>query len=275
MTQPTPYHPRAAFFDLDGTLAVDNRPPFEEDVKAIRAFRDRGNKVFLNTGRSPGFLYPSALRIGFDGIVAGAGAYVRVGETVLRKKSLSPAALDRVIRYFSKSGELCLLEGETGMYQVGRWGARAAQWPSVSSYAEFARRFPGQAVTKLTIFGGEDQAIRHMLGEDFSFIRHGDYAEAVPAGCSKSGGMGLVLEALHMDPEDSIAFGDSMNDYDMIEAAGIGVAMGNALDRVKEVADQVTLPFDRGGVARVLWGLMEEEDTALAGQRHTGKDGNR
>lgn len=275
MTQRVPYHPRAAFFDLDGTLAVDNLPPSQEDAEAIRAFRNRGNKVFLNTGRSPGYVYPSVLRIGFDGVIAGAGAHIRMGDTILRRKSIPPAALDRVIRHFSKPGGLCVLEGESAMYQVGQSETRSFHWPRVNSYQELERRFPCQEVTKLTFFVPLNEEIRQMLGPDFSVIEHGDYAEAVPAGCSKSGGMSLVLDALHMAPGDSIAFGDSMNDYDMIEAAGIGVAMGNALDQVKAVADRVTLPFDRGGIAHTLWELMAEEDAGLTGQRDIGKDGNR
>ncbi len=60
--------PYAAFFDLDGTLAVGNGPPSAADRDAIRAFRLQGNYAFLCTGRSPAFLYPAVLDIGFDGV---------------------------------------------------------------------------------------------------------------------------------------------------------------------------------------------------------------
>lgn len=255
MTQRS-YKPKAAFFDLDGTLAIYNQPPSQEDVRAIRDFRARGNKAFLNTGRSMGFVYPSILQIGFDGIVAGAGAYIRMGDKLLQRRRIPPQALDRVIRYFSQAKELCVLEGEVAMYQVGWSEARSFHWPRVNSYRELVRRFPNQAVTKLTFFVSMNEAIRQVLGPDFSVIEHGDYVEALPAGCSKSTGMRLVLDALQIDRQDSIAFGDSMNDYDMIQYAGIGVAMGNAVEPVKVAADRVTLPFDQGGVAQALREMM-------------------
>lgn len=259
MTKPLS-HPQAAFFDLDGTLAVHNAAPSQEDTEAIRAFRSRGNKVFLNTGRSLGFLYSSILDIGFDGIVAGAGAYARIGEKVIWRQTLSSEAVERVIQYFARSGDLCILEGETGMFQVGRSLNRPFDWPDIRSYTEFTDRFPGQAITKLSIFAKPDDTLRKMLGADFSLIEHSDYAEAVPAGCSKSDGMLRVLKALRMEREDSIAFGDSMNDYDMIQCAGTGIAMGNAVEAVKAAADQVTLPYDQSGVAYALWRIMEKGD---------------
>ena len=81
---------KALFFDLDGTLACDNRPPLPEDTAAIRRVRALGNRVFLCTGRSMGFLYPAALEVGFDGIVAGAGAHIVVGEKLLYRRRVTP-----------------------------------------------------------------------------------------------------------------------------------------------------------------------------------------
>ena len=59
---------------------------------------------------------------------------------------------------------------------------------------------------------------------------------------------------------DTVAFGDSMNDIEIIQAAGIGVAMGNALETLKEAADYVTSDIGEAGVwkACVALGLIEE-----------------
>ena len=71
-------------------------------------------------------------------------------------------------------------------------------------------------------------------------------------GCSKSSGIEKMLAELHLPREQSMAFGDSMNDYDMLQYVGIGIAMGNAEDAVKAIADRVTAPCDQGGIAQVL-----------------------
>ena len=66
------------------------------------------------------------------------------------------------------------------------------------------------------------------------------YLEIVPDGVSKQMGIHFLADKLGVDPADTIAVGDEMNDCEMIEAAGVGVAVNNANPRVKEIADYVT-----------------------------------
>ena len=61
------------------------------------------------------------------------------------------------------------------------------------------------------------------------------------------------MEKLHIRPEEVIAFGDAENDISMLEYAGIGVAMGNATEKVKEIADEVTDTNDNDGIAKSLY----------------------
>ena len=251
----------AAFFDLDGTLAVDNAPPSPADRDAIRAFRSRGNAVFLCTGRAPAHLYPAILDIGFDGIVAGAGAHITLGGQTIFRRFLSEQTIRQVADVSARTGYVCVLEGETGMFQVSLGDTRLP-WPKVESGEDFLTRYPREVITKLTYFRPLDDVLGACLS-DLHVIRHPDYDEAVPAGCSKSDGMRRVLEALGIPRENSLAFGDSMNDLDMIAYAGMGVAMGNAADPVKAVADRVTLPLSENGVAAVLrdWRANEGDKT--------------
>ena len=244
---------KALFFDLDGTLACDNRPPLPEDTAAIRRVRALGNRVFLCTGRSMGFLYPAALEVGFDGIVAGAGAHIVVGEKLLYRRRVTPEQMLPLFDYYYDRPTLFVLEGENGQY-YGNGGCRV-QAPV--AYQQVPERQPSPAwveenpVTKLTVIGRlEEEALRRMEG--LRVIRHPGYAEMVPAGCSKSDGMRRVLEEIGIPREDSIAFGDSPNALDMLEWAGLGVAMGNAIPEVKAVADEVTGPQNQAGVAQAL-----------------------
>ena len=78
------------------------------------------------------------------------------------------------------------------------------------------------------------------------------YYEVMPRGLSKGNSLLEIAKIFNIDQKDIIAFGDEMNDETMIEAAGVGVAMGNAVSKIKEIADYVTLTNDEDGIAYYL-----------------------
>lgn len=81
-------------------------------------------------------------------------------------------------------------------------------------------------------------------------------------GADKGAALLWLADYLGIDREETMSFGDGENDIPMIKAAGIGVAMGNALDTVKAAADTVTLTNDEDGVAaairKFIFGSSEE-----------------
>lgn len=254
----TPY---AAFFDLDGTLAIGNKPPLPADVQAIRAFRDAGNYAFLCTGRSVGYLYASVLDIGFDGIVSGAGAHVLLGDTVLHRACVTPTQLDPILRRFEDAEETLILETERLMVQLAspRDHKVIRDYPIIRTAQDWYAQYAEETVSKLTIYGSPMPAdMRALIEERLSLIEHPTYYEACPHGCSKSSGIQRIIEELDIPRERVLAFGDSANDSDMISFAGIGVAMGNASDAIKAIADVVTRPFDQAGVAYAFEHLLPQ-----------------
>lgn len=244
----------AAFFDLDGTLASHNQPPLAVDVAAMRAFRAKGNKLFLCTGRAIGYLYKEILDIGFDGIVAGAGAYVSLGDRVLFRTGVSPELLMPIQRAFEDSSSTLIMETEQHMVQLASPHAKklVPTYPRIYTAEEWQAQYASDITSKLTVYGPLPDTIVPFIQQHLDIIDHGHYVEVVPRGCSKANGIRKVLHEIGMPREQSMGFGDSMNDYDMIEYVGIGVAMGNAADAVKAIADRVTAPFTEGGIAQVL-----------------------
>ena len=92
-----------------------------------------------------------------------------------------------------------------------------------------------------------------LLKDDYDFMVHGDVAmEVVPKGYSKASGIAFVCEKLGIDVKDTYAFGDSANDVDMLEFAGVGVAMGDGTDVAKEHADYVTRGLHEDGIYHAL-----------------------
>ena len=137
------------------------------------------------------------------------------------------------------------------MFQVDIRGHSRYPWATIVSGDDFFARYPHEVITKLTYFCPFNADLEKLLS-NLHVIRHPDYFEAVPAGCSKSEGLQRVLGELDIPRENSLAFGDSMNDLDMIAYAGVGIAMGNAAEPVKAAADRITLPLSESGVAAAL-----------------------
>lgn len=93
----------------------------------------------------------------------------------------------------------------------------------------------------------------------FDAIRHeGVTIEFVPKGFSKATGIQIITRALGVERQDILAFGDSNNDLDMLEYAGIGVAMGNGTPQIRERADYVTGSLENDGIWNALqhFGLL-------------------
>ena len=81
---------------------------------------------------------------------------------------------------------------------------------------------------------------------------HPAFTDITAKGADKGEGIIALAEHLGLDPNATIAFGDGGNDLSMIKAAGIGVAMGNALESLKQEADYTTTSVDDDGIMNAL-----------------------
>ena len=115
-------------------------------------------------------------------------------------------------------------------------------------------------LNKIILFGEEARimALRGVLESELDGAIHITRAgikgmlEALPANASKGKAVAALMREMGIAPEESMAFGDGENDIEMLEAAGIGVAMGNAAESLKRVADVVAPSNDEDGVARMI-----------------------
>ena len=129
----------------------------------------------------------------------------------------------------------------------------------VENFAEFVD-FP---VNKM-ILTGEPEAVlkgqelmREKFGDQLNIFRSEPfYLEMMPQYIDKAYSLGILLDALKTDRTHMICCGDGFNDCSMIQMAGLGVAMANAQEEVKEVADFITGSNDEDGVADVVYQFM-------------------
>ncbi len=241
-------NPYVIFLDIDGTV-MHKGEVSKEDQHAIRKAQQSGHQVWINTGRSYCYV-PQLLKkeLAVDGIVAGLGADIRMGKNQLHSKILPMSLLDWISELLQ---DYCyLFEGEEHMYQHGENFHGISQ--PICSGIPFSKQYPGAKISKMCIFDNPPQHIIAQLKRHFCYFAFPAYNELGPIGQSKATGMEWVMNYLKLPMVRSIAIGDSLNDLDMLKAAGISVAMGNAPEEVQTLCDYVTAPVTEGGVAKAI-----------------------
>jgi len=262
------------FFDIDGTLISMLSPPTPAVREAVRAVRANGHRVFLCTGRNPVSIGQDVREVGFDGIVASAGAYVAVGDTVLLDRLMPEELVQECIRIFHDLGIFCRIETREGVYtdpQMEELLRSASPHPQNSELIRMQKEmetaleirryedYPGQGAYKLCFTSRSLEPVQKaekLLSSRFAFVIHAFASSAscingeiIPKEVDKGRGIELVCRHLHAQLNDTVAFGDSMNDAAMLRRAGVAVAMGNACDELKALADVICEDVDHDGVA--------------------------
>jgi len=269
---------KAVFLDVDGTLINSNGRVPDSARQAIREARANGHLVFLSTGRSIAQLWPEIVDIGFDGFVTSAGAFVEVDGQVLLHHWLSEVQVRHVAHYFTEHDVDFFLEANDGIYAEP--GVRTHLHQLVSDSitdqdpaAEIAGGFFGfvdaikvdadpfaARITKVVYF---DAAVSlDEIGLEFAgtfdvvpvstSILGANSGEMMLSGVHKAAGIEVLIDHLGIDRCDTIAIGDGYNDLEMLTQASVGIAMGDAPDAVREVADEVTAGVDADGVQLAL-----------------------
>ncbi len=247
----------AIFIDIDGTLLGSKEEAFAKNIDTIQVLRDKGHKFFISTGRGTAFLTENLnVNENFDGVISGAGAVSKFGKKELFK-NLMPLRLTEIFCKFVLENNLPgVLEGQHNMYYFEAlediFNVNEKNFVKVNSDNIKNVITPDVPIEKFTIMGEIPKELDEALGDECLVIRHPSYGEIIQKNCGKGKALLETIDVLGIPVERSIAIGDSMNDYDMLEAAGIAVAMGNASEEIKKIADIVTDDVDSAGVATAL-----------------------
>ncbi|GAB3620337.1 HAD family hydrolase [Glutamicibacter endophyticus] len=258
---------RAIFIDVDGTYAYRSRVP-EAHAQAVRTARANGHLVFLSTGRPPSMLSDHMLAAGFDGLVASAGAYVRVGDAVLTNRTLEQSLAQRITTVLDHHGVCYLLESPETVFIPDHARPRLLAIAEQDSPELMAQLLKVSASrpdpwSKACVFDSavSMQCLLDEIGPELDSVansvsstgRHS--GELFARGLSKADGMELVLEQLDIAVEQSIAIGDGHNDIEMLELAGTAVGIDGAPASLLTHAD-FTVPNPEGlGLARAFESL--------------------
>lgn len=258
---------KAVFFDIDGTLWDFTNRIAESTVAAIRALRKEGHLAFLCSGRARAYIQsPELFAIGFDGVLAGCGTHVELNGEIIYEKLIEKELAIYTVETVRKYGFRPILEGPEYLYMDAEDFAHEPYGKKVmrelgGHLVGIRENYGEWKINKLSC--ATDHADREgcfrALSEHYTYLIHNeDVAELVPKGHTKATGIIKVCGQLGIDRADTFAFGDSVNDLEMLSYAGVGIAMGNADARVRRAADYVTDGLYDDGIynAMVHFGLI-------------------
>ncbi|QWU15545.1 hypothetical protein SAMN04487895_11286 [Paenibacillus sophorae] len=244
---------KIVFFDIDGTLVNEEKEIPKDTLQAVSKLKQTGVEPVIATGRAPYFIKPLAEALGIDSYVCLNGAYVVYKGKTLYKRPLSKETIQALIALAARHRHALVFQGEHTYFadsenhpfvtesvntlKVDQPGFDPEFWKNNEIYQMFLH------------CEGHEEALYEELLSQLRLIRwHPLAMDVLPPGSSKAKGIEAMLNMLGISSEESVAFGDGLNDKEMLELAGMGIAMGNAHEELIPYADYVTSHVDEGGI---------------------------
>lgn len=271
---------KAAFFDIDGTLLDSSGEVLESTKRAIEKLHQEQVICCIASGRGPKSISRLIGQLPMDAYVLFNGQIVFSHETGIYQHYFEKETVERLAAFGDEENRQMIFGGRKDFFgsQSMQFGQR--KWmkqiyhllPDKFSAKELQsllkkwQIFPkkehkfmtlpifDQPIYQAVLLSPESEQERlESLFPECHFTRSNPYSvDVIPKGGSKMVGIRETLKHYQIDPSEAIAFGDSWNDTEMLSEIGIGVAMGNANEDIKELADYVTETNDKDGIYHAL-----------------------
>ncbi|WP_040952914.1 Cof-type HAD-IIB family hydrolase [Gorillibacterium massiliense] len=238
----TPY--KLVALDMDGTLLNDEKKISEENRKWIAKAIEHGITVMFATGRGVPSVEPYVEELGLKSpMVSVNGGEVWEAPNVLLTRH------EMKVEWIRELLDLAIAEDcwywaytTEGMFNKERWVDKLENftWIKFGFFSEDPEQL--DKITKIV----QSAELYELSNSDLRNI------EINPKGVSKASGIREVCKLLDIRMEEVIACGDSLNDLQMIQSVGLGIAMGNAQEDIKRAAKAVTATNEEDGVAQVI-----------------------
>lgn len=248
---------KIVFFDIDGTLLDHDKKIPVSTKEAIAKLKENGIIVAIATGRAP-FMFREILEeLDIQSFVSLNGQYAVYNDEVIHEQPYSEQQMCELVTFskdhnhplvFQSSDEMSstvldhphILEGMSSLKR---------EQPNVDE--EFYKKKP---VYQVLLFNQNHEQKKYEEAFDYlRFVRWHEFScDVLPQNGSKAHGIEQFIQHLNINWEDTYAFGDGLNDIEMIEKVNYGVVMGNGEDVVKEKAYYVTSDVAEDGIKKGL-----------------------
>jgi len=251
----------ALFFDIDGTLVSFKTHEIPASaVRALTLAKANGSRVYIATGRPPIIITNlGAIDHLIDGYITTNGALCFVGNEMVCCQPIPHQDVLTCVADSQAKGYSLIIVGRKDVAVLDPTGDVDRIFRQMLAVKNLEKASPldvvlQQDVLQLTAFFPADYEplLMARLPQCVSGRWHPEFTDITANGADK--GKGILAMARHegFDPARTIAFGDGGNDTSMILQAGIGIAMGNAIDALKQQADYVTTSVDEDGILNAL-----------------------
>lgn len=242
------------FFDIDGTL-LDHEKKLPEATKdAIKRLQENGVFVAIATGRSPFMFEPLRKELDIDTFVSFNGQYVVFENEVIYRNPIEKTDLKKLYEAAEEYNqtpivflnEVTMKSSVANNHRVEE-ALGSLKFPHPEVQVDF---YEQTDIYQALLFCTESEEKPFTSQYDqFRFIRWHQYStDVLPNGGSKAEGIKMLMNRVGFSLDEVYAFGDGLNDIEMLRAVGHGVAMGNASQLVRKQADYVTKDVSDNGI---------------------------
>ena len=242
---------KAVFSDFDGTLLTSDHRISPKTLDAIQRITKQGIPFTPISARSPLGIWPYAKLIeNYNIIVAFSGALILdKNAKPIYSVQIDPADIQAINQVLADHPELGV-----NYYTYDDCVARDVD----NKWVIYER-----SVTGIQIDPYDESAVYsphkiQIIGETDEVISIEKILEVMHKSATKGNAVRFLEDYFHVKMEECVAFGDNFNDLDMLESVGLGVAMGNAPDEIKQAANRVTTSHNDDGIALILNEIFPE-----------------
>lgn len=245
------------FFDIDGTLYNSEKKLPKATYDSIQKAKENGHEVAIATGRSPFFLKPVLDELELNSYVSFNGQFVVYKGRIISKRPISLNTIERLTKQATTENNPIVYLDNLKMTSAIKENQKvkismdSLFYPMPEVDEEY---YKGSDTYQILLYVDEKEEKRYAaMYPELKFIRWHEFSvDVINHDVSKAYGIKQFLKHTEFEIEDAIAFGDGLNDVEMLQAVGTSVAMGNGHKKVKEVATFVTDHVDNDGLSKAM-----------------------
>lgn len=241
--------------DIDGTLLNSKKELPVSAKEALVKARQKGHDLAIATGRAPFMIHNLLKELEIDTYITFNGQYIVHGSKPIHSEALKPGSLSDIVEFAEQRDHPLVFMNEKKMVSSIDFhpdideSIKTLKFPHPPAEKEF--HMNNDIYQALVFCKEEEEKQYHNNFEDLRFVRwHRVSCDILPLGGSKASGIERLIKATGHSLKETIAFGDGLNDVQMMEIAGFSVAMDNGHDETKKLASYVAGHVDEDGLAK-------------------------
>ena len=257
---------KIAFIDIDGTLSNSERKISKENCLAIENAKEKGLIIVLSSGRNNRYVYNASKYANASNYIIscnGAEIFDYKNNISINSNKLSKEKINIIWKFCKENNIGCILNSRNNRFCNKNHFIAEEDKILVDNIFDI-----NKDIFQIVTFGYEYEKMKELeelinsinlkiANPSQSYLEkncsnHHFFFDITNNDISKGKAIKELLEHLNLTKDNAIGFGDHINDFDLFDAVGFKIAMGNANPRLKEKADFITLSNDEHGVAHFL-----------------------